>query len=225
MISTYSLALVDPDETFARSLRSHLELDSFRVSWYSTTASAAAALQNGTFDLCVLSIDLREIDGVEICRTLRQHGVTMPVIAVTSRFEAERSADALAAGADDVVSRTITARELIARIKAVLRRGGKNAVGPAYEDDDLKVLLDQMRAIVRGEIISLSRGEARVLAILIHESPAPVPASRLWNELSMEEQSLKQATIEARIKSLRRKLGRDRIETRARLGYAFIARH
>ena len=223
MAGTYFIAVVEPDQARGRSLRALLEAERFRVESFDNAAAAMPALHNGVFDLCLLSLDLPNVDGIELCRSMRLSGVSAPVIGVTARFEEARRIDALAAGADDVVPRDISARELIARARSVLRRNGNGSGGASFEDGELKVLLDQMRAVVNGRTVPFARGEARVLSILIHEAPAPVSSARLRLELiAMGERDLKATTIEARIKSLRRKLGRHRIETRARYGYAFV---
>ncbi|HVS30989.1 MAG TPA: response regulator transcription factor [Thermoanaerobaculia bacterium] len=222
---SHSLAIVEGDEVQARELRARLVHAGFSVRCYATTTAALAGLHSGAYDLCLLDIDLPAVDGVDLCQALRASGVSIPIIAVTSGPQEEsRRVEALSAGADDVVPKTISSRELVARVRAVLRRSGRVSAALAYQDEELRVDLDQMRAVVAGRPVALSRGEARVLSILIHEAPAPVPSSRLCRELSPEEDQLKQTTVEARIKSLRRKLGPHRIETRARFGYAFVKR-
>lgn len=221
----HSIVIINRDEVHSRTLRTLLVATGFRVQSHTSTASALPGLQSGTYDLCLLEIDLPEIDGVDICRAIRSSGVTVPIIAMTANTNEEsRRTQALGAGADDVVPKSMGLRELVARMRAVLRRSGRELSSVAYEDEELTVQLDQMRAILGGREIPLSRGEARVLSILIGEAPAPVPSIRLWRELSPEEDHLKPATVEARIKSLRRKLGANRIETRARFGYAFVLR-
>lgn len=218
----FTLALIESDATHRRALRSLLEAEEFRVHTYETAGMALNAVRAASFDVCVLDLDLPDADGIAVCGTIRREKPRMPVIASTERYEEFRCVEALLAGADDVVPKPVSGRELLARIRAVLRRSGKQRSGPTYQDDQLTVLIDEMRVVVRDRPVPLSLGETRVLALLIRESPAPVSVTRIHRELATGDAEIKRGTIEARIKSLRRKLGKDRIETRAQFGYVFV---
>jgi DNA-binding response OmpR family regulator len=148
---------------------------------------------------------------------MRRENPLVPIIGATEHPDDWPRVDALIAGADDVVAKRTNGRELVARILAVLRRSGKETSAAAYQDEELTVLLDEMRVIVRGEPVPLSLGETRVLALLIREAPAPLSLDRIRSELAVRE-----STIVARVKSLRQKLGRHRIEMRPRYGYVFV---
>jgi DNA-binding response OmpR family regulator len=213
----FSLAVVEADPAYGRALRAVLEAEEFRVRFYESAEAALSAIHSTAFDLYLLDLDIPGRDGVALCGEMRRENPIVPIIGATERADDWPRVDALIAGADDVVAKRTNGRELVARILAVLRRSGKETAAAAYQDEELTVLLDEMRVIVRGQPVPLSLGETRLLAMLIREAPAPLSLERIRSELAVRE-----STIVARVKSLRQKLGRQRIEMRPRYGYVFV---
>jgi DNA-binding response OmpR family regulator len=210
------VAVVDADETFTRVVRTCLESEGFDVNVFPDRASARSALATMTFDLVLLDRDLPDGDGLDIVRAA---GDTTPAIIVTRRGGEEDRIAGFAAGADDYVRKPVNVRELSARARAVLRRA-RSTNGAAYHSRSLEILLDAMIVIRDGVTTPLSLGEAEVLAVLIRHAPAAVPVTRIAGELRAPGREVARTTVEARVKSLRRKLG-DAIESRPGLGYAF----
>ncbi|HEX2061227.1 MAG TPA: DNA-binding response regulator, partial [Thermoanaerobaculia bacterium] len=125
---------------------------------------------------------------------------------------ADTCVHALECGADDCVTRTISGRELIARIRSVLRR-----TGPKHDQHAVIVSLSEMRVRMGNTVHNLSRGETALLTVLLQHAPTPVPITRLVQLLGA-----RRSTIETQIKSLRRKLGPGRLISRAKLGYQWV---
>ena len=218
----FSLAVVEADPAYGRALRAVLEAEEFRVRFYESAEAALSAIHSTAFDLYLLDLDIPGRDGVAVCGEMRRENPIVPIIGATERSDDWPRVDALIAGADDVVGKRTNGRELVARILAVLRRSGKETSAAAYQDEELTVLLEEMRVIVRGEAVPLSLGETRVLALLIREAPAPLSLTRIQSELAIGDDPIRDSTIVARVKSLRQKLGRHRIEMRPRFGYVFV---
>ena len=220
----FSLAVIEADPSYGRALRAVLEAEEFRVRFYETAEAALSTIHSTTFDLYLLDLDIPGRDGVAICAEIRRENPLVPIIGATERSDDWPRVDALVAGADDVVTKRTNGRELVARILAVLRRSGRETAAAAYQDEELTVLLDEMRVIVRGEAVPLSLGETRMLALLIREAPAPLSLDRIQSELAIGDDQVRESTIIARVRSLRQKLGRHRIEMRPRFGYVFVGR-
>lgn len=216
------VALIDEDREFVRSVRLTFEREDFAVEWFPTAATGLAAVTTRHFDLVL--IDSRLPDAIVACRAIRRHPhrLHLPIIAFAAAATEDDRVTALEAGADDHVSKPPNMRELLARVRAVLRRGRPSENGADYSDPQLTISIGASLVVRDGKRIPLSRGEADVLALLLRASPAVLSVEQMRAELSTAARPVTRTTIEARIKSLRRKIGRDRIETRTGFGYAFV---
>ncbi|HKR62266.1 MAG TPA: HTH domain-containing protein, partial [Thermoanaerobaculia bacterium] len=155
-------------------------------------------------------LELTDTDPFAVCREASR---LLPVIAMTSKQEEERCVRAFENGADDCVARRIPGRELIARIRNVLRRADEEK----HDTDALLTAVSEMRIRDGGETQELTRGEAELLALLLSRTPTPMTASEMSDILGV-----KRGTLETRIKTLRKKLGADKLVSRGRLGYQLV---
>lgn len=204
-----SVAIID--ETRCAELRGAIEAAGFRAECFATATGALAQLRTRTFALAILDLGLRDTDPFAVCREISRH---LPIITVASELGEETCVKALECGADDCVSRATSGRELIARIRNVLRRSTSQDES-AY--DSLSVSISEMRIRTATETHDLTRGETELLAVLIQHAPAPLPVRRIAELLDA-----RRGTIESRIKSLRRKLGGGRLVSRGGLGYQLV---
>lgn len=203
------LAIIEPDAGYAASLRATLEAAGFRAECFTSASSAMSELRTRAFALAILGLDVRDTDPYAVCREVSPH---LPIITVARECTSDCCIRALECGADDCVMRTTAGRELVARVHNVLRRT------PHREDyDSLETSLSEMRVRAGDATHDLTRGETEVLAILVQHAPAPVSITRMCELLPV-----KRGTIESRIKSLRRKLGRERLVSRGSLGYQLV---
>lgn len=204
------LAIIDPTAS-STILRRDIEAAGFRADCFVDASTALAALRLRPYALALLDLDLREGDPFGVCREVSS---LVPVIAMTADSREDICVQAFESGADDCVVRTLAGRELVARVRNVLRRSGSENEAATRELDTLSISLPEMR-IRKGDVVhELSRGETEVLTLLLERSPAPITTVEMARVLPA-----KRATIESRIKSLRRKLGPDRLVTRGRFGY------
>ena len=191
--------------------RRDIEAAGFRADCFADAPSAIAALRRRPYALAILELDLREGDPFHVCREVSS---IVPVIAMTSECVEEVCVRAFESGADDCVKQTLTGRELVARVRNVLRRSSGENDAITCDFDKLSISLAEMR-VRNGDVVhELSRGEAEVLTLLLERSPAPITTIEMARALPA-----KRATIESRIKSLRKKLGPGRLVTRGRFGY------
>jgi DNA-binding response OmpR family regulator len=163
------ILLVDDDHTVAEVVVRYLELDGFEVEWVADGRAAVDRALADPPDLIVLDLMLPHVDGLEVCRRVRALN-PVPVIMLTARSEESDRVGGLDLGADDYVSKPFSPRELVSRVKAVLRRtaGATSANGPTkLEAGDLVVDVPARQAFLRGTPVPLTAREFELLAHLM----------------------------------------------------------
>jgi DNA-binding response OmpR family regulator len=175
-------------------------------------------------DLIVLDIMLPVIDGFEVCRVLKSGEKTadIPIIILSAKSQETDKVVGLELGADDYVTKPFSPRELIARIKAVLRRHKEQ---PAAEIKRGQIVIDSIKhkVLVKGQEVELTATEFRLLESLAMKPGVVFSRNQLLDAAGTDESMVYDRTIDAHVKSLRRKLGRakDYIETVRGVGYRF----
>jgi two-component system catabolic regulation response regulator CreB len=197
------LAIIETDIALATQLRSAVESAGFRAELFETARPALPLLRDRAFALAIIDLDLDDV--LEICRDLSP---CLPLIAVGAA--AELCVRAIESGADDCICRPVADRELIARIRNVLRRAGSGRP----EHDPLAAVVSEMRVRVGEQVRTLTRGEAALLGVLLDHAPAPMTVMDIARAIGA-----KRGTVESRIKSLRKKLGEGVLVSRGRWGY------
>lgn len=172
-------------------------------------------------DLVLLDLMLPGLDGLSICRRMREIPALAAtrVIMLTARTQSEDIVRGLECGADDYVTKPFDRAVLLARIRAVLRRGDVVRTG---EDFDGLRLNDEERLVsLNGKELKLTPGEIRILALLIAHRGRVLARSRILDAVQREEKSVTERTIDVQIANLRRKLGNwaEHIETIRGIGY------
>jgi DNA-binding response OmpR family regulator len=198
--------VVDDELPLRRLLRLHLAKEGFTVLEASTGAEALEHLRNGDVDVALVDVMLPEIDGFELVRLVRRDS-TVPIILVTARGEETSRVAGLEVGADDYVVKPFSAPEVVARVRAQLRR----AQGFASDTGTLRggrVELDTLarRCVVDGREIELTRREFDLLATLL-EHPSQVLSRVQLLEAAWETAYLSEKTVDVHVSSLRKKLG------------------
>ncbi|HEV2994310.1 MAG TPA: response regulator transcription factor [Acidimicrobiia bacterium] len=210
--------LVEDDLTIAVPLVRGLEREGFSVQHAESGADARGALDGPAPDVVLLDLGLPDVDGFDLCRELRAAS-TVPIIVVTARSEEVDRVVGLELGADDYVVKPFGFRELVARIRAVLRRGAARgdpsaALGPLVVDRRTR------HALVDGRPLTLTPKEFDLLALLADDPGAVCSRQRILDEVWDPHWYGPTKTLDVHIASLRRKLGRpDLIETVRGVGY------
>ena len=202
-----TILVVDDEPQILRLVRDYLEHAGFKVLTAADGASALRAVRTGKPDLVVLDLGLPNVDGLDVARGLRKDGA-LPIIMLTARAgEADRVVG-LELGADDYVTKPFSPRELLARIRAVLRRS-EAARSPA---DVIKVgqsfVIDvpHMRTTIDGREIDLTRTEFQLLTTMAREPGRVFSRAQLLDAVSGVAVESYERAIDAHIKNIRRKI-------------------
>jgi two-component system catabolic regulation response regulator CreB len=215
--------LVEDEGAIAQTIEFALREDGFESAHALTGRDALRLAATTTFDLAILDVGLPDIGGFALCRELRR-GRDLPVIFLTARdAEADRVLG-LELGADDYVSKPFSPRELVARVRAVLRRSqGATSVataGGAFAHDP-----EGHRVHFRGQLLDLTRYEYGLLAALLQRPGAILSRAQLMDRVWGADSDSTDRTVDTHIKTLRAKLHAidphaDPIRTQRGLGYS-----
>jgi DNA-binding response OmpR family regulator len=216
------ILIVEDDDAIAKPLAAGLEREGFDVTRVSTGEDA---LEAAVPDLVLLDLRLPGMDGTEVCRRLRARS-DVPIIVVTAKGEEVDRVVGLELGADDYIVKPFGFRELLARIRAVMRRthpgGGDRSrivLGP------LEIDVRGRRAILDGDVLPLTTKEFDLLALLASEPGTVVSRRRILREVWDTEWFGPTKTVDVHVASLRKKLGDPGwIETVRGIGLRLVAR-
>ena len=204
--------VVDDEQKIVRIARDYLEQSGFRVLSASNGPLALAAARHDRPDLIVLDLMLPGMDGLDVCRALRRES-DVPIIMLTARAEEADRLIGLELGADDYIVKPFSPRELVARVRALLRRAQGKVTSPKrIRVGDLEVDLEGHRVSRAGQAIKLTPLEFSILAILAQRPGQTFTRAQLLDRLHGVAYGGIDRSIDAHIKNLRRKLGDDPVE-------------
>ncbi len=213
------ILLVDDDPTILQLLKLFLENEGYQVL---TAESGSAGLEVAAKqlpDLAILDVIMPVMDGFETCRRLRELGV-QSILVMSHRHDERSVVKALELGADDYLRKPFEVPVLLAKIRTLLRRNGRQVPGESfvYNDGQLLIDLNRRRVEVRGKPVQLTPTEFRLLSTLLQNVGRVVPHEELIREVWGIEGSASLASLKVYIHYLRRK-----IEDRPREPYYLLA--
>ena len=200
-----ALLIVEDDETIGGVLRSSLSAHGHQVTWATTAVSALAATDDRTFDLVLLDLGLPDMDGIELCRQLRSDQPAAVVVVLTARDEEIDVVVGLEAGADDYLTKPFRLGELLARIRAHLRRSQPDqpivsTVGPLRVDQETR------RAYLGSVELTLRSKEFDLLARFLAAPGAALSRATLMADVWDPQWFGSTKTLDVHVSSLRSKL-------------------
>ena len=216
------LLLVEDDDAIGRLVKSYLEQqDGWQVLWLRSGEEAVAELRRHPVRFVVLDIGLPGIDGFEVCRQMRAQS-KVPIVMLTARDEEPDRVAGLEIGADDYVSKPFRMEEVLARLRALIRRSS-GQVSPELRCGAVALDPRMARVTLKGIPVKLTGHEFRVLSYLMHHRGRVVSQSELTEHIYARDADRDSNTVEVFIARLRRKLGASIIETVRGLGYRIEA--
>jgi DNA-binding response OmpR family regulator len=204
------ILVVDDEPQIVRVLKGYLEAAGFQVITAYDGAEALAAFRHTAPDLVVLDLMLPEVDGLDVARAIRRES-DVPLIMLTARVDEADRLIGLELGADDYVTKPFSPREVVARVRAVLRRaaGGPEPIGRVLSAGDVTLDLDKRQVSVAGRSVELTPTEFDLLAALV-ESPGRVfSRMQLLDKVQGYAYEGYERTIDAHVKNLRQKIEPD----------------
>lgn len=219
------ILLIEDDVDLAASLGPALRKEGYEVDHQATGAGGLAAALDNPPDLLLLDLNLPDMDGITICRELRDSDAVgdLPILMLTARsMEADR-VRGLDVGADDYVSKPFSLRELKSRINAQLRRRRLDQGTPdnIYRDDRLEVRREEMIVRLDDRPVRITAREMELLWYLIASRPRVVRRESILERVWGLSAEVTTRTIDVHVRALRKKLGQGAIETVIGQGYRF----
>ena len=224
-----TILIVEDDVALARGLAHNLEFEGYRVLSARDAETGLEILKKRSVDLVVLDVMLPRMSGFDLCRSLRAGDTRTPVVMLTARGEEIDRVLGLELGADDYVTKPFSVRELLARIKAVLRRTGG---GPPDPDrcsfGEVVIDFQRFEAQVKGRPIHLSPKEFGLLRFLIQNEGRPVSRDELLDQVWGYDALPTTRTVDNHVSEIRAKLEDDpsrprHILTVHGVGYKFVS--
>lgn len=198
--------VIDDEIQIRRALRTILETRGYEVTSAETGAEAVAALTQRTPDLIILDLSLPDIDGIELCDQMRTW-LAIPILVLSVRSDEADKIGALETGADDYLTKPFSAGELVARVRALLRRSaGGVAPPPVITLEDLTIDIAAHRVIRGGEEVTLTPIEFSILAQLAQNADRLVTWSQLSDAVWGPEWLADVRTIRVHVSNLRKKV-------------------
>jgi DNA-binding response OmpR family regulator len=225
------ILVIEDDPAILRGLADNLKYESYGVLTATTGEAGLAALRSNKPDLVILDLMLPGVSGYEVCRRLRAQGDHTPILMLTARAEEADRVLGLDLGADDYVTKPFSVRELLARVRALLRRTqtGKPAMPDELRFSDVSVDFRSYEAARGGQPLELTRKEFGVLRYLASRPGEVVSRDELLNAVWGYESYPTTRTVDNHVASLRAKIERDPAEpeylrTVHGVGYKFVTK-
>jgi DNA-binding response OmpR family regulator len=225
------ILIVEDEYQMAQALKDNFEIEGYEVFLTYDGVSGLNQILEGAYDLIILDVMLPKISGFDICKTIRQKGIETPVIMLTARGEEYDKVNGLEVGADDYVTKPFSLIELMARVKAVLRRG----ISQKKDDSShtfiligrLHVDFSTYTAVIDDAQIKMSHTEFEILKYLWHKKNETVKRDDIMKQVYGIEGDITSRTIDNFIVKLRQKIEIDAanpkyILTVHGLGYKFV---
>lgn len=225
-MSKAKVLIVDDEEDILELLRFNLTREGYAVVDARNGNDALRAVREAQPDAVILDIMLPGRDGLDVCRALKSHAesVNIPVIMLTAKGEEVDIVTGLEIGADDYLSKPFSPRVLLARLKAVLRRGQTQEIsGDVADFGELQIFHEQHVVKVEGKPVEFTATEFKILTMLVRRPGWVFSREQIVDEVAGGHSDVTSRTVDVHVVSMRRKLGTSGalVETVRGVGYRF----
>jgi two-component system catabolic regulation response regulator CreB len=222
------ILIVEDEPSICENVVYALEADGFAVATATTGRDALEQMKSQTFDLIILDVGLPDMTGFEVCKAIRKTQ-SLPILFLTARSSEVDRVVGLEIGGDDYVVKPFSPRELVARVRAILRRVSATPLPPNAHDAAIPLVIDDVRcqAIYFGTSLNLSRYEFRMLKAFAAHPGRVFSREQLMDHASEEPDASMERTVDTHIKTLRSRMrgvrsGIDPIVTHRGIGYSLL---
>lgn len=216
------ILLVEDEPNLLQQITESLTAQGYVIDTAIDGAAAHYMASVENYDAVILDLGLPQIDGLTVLKRWRAEGLTMPVLILTARDSWHEKVSGMDAGADDYVTKPFHTQELLARVRALLRRAAGHA-SATLQCGDLQLNTRQAQFSLADQVLSLTGHEYKVLAYLMHNMEQVVSRTELTEHIYAQDQDRDSNTIDVFIGRLRKKLPAAYIQTVRGLGYKLIA--
>lgn len=205
-----TVVIVEDEPDISELISIHLQKNGFRSKCFENGKDFFVYIEKEKPSLLVLDLMLPDMDGIEICKKIRSHAVIsdLPIIMLTARSDETDKILGLELGADDYVTKPFSPKELVARVKAVLRR--QLAPGTSKKitvGKDLEIDLEKFEVVLSGQKVDLTITEFKILELLSSKTGWVFPRDKILDHLWGDEKAVIDRTVDVHIRHLREKLG------------------
>jgi len=215
------ILVAEDDEALATALRFSLGQAGYAADRVAHGLAADDLLKDGVFDLLILDLGLPRLDGLEVLRRLRKRGATLPVLILSARERPEEKVEALDLGADDYLAKPFSQAELLARVRALLRRG-QGGVATVLLYAELAFDTVSRTVTVRGKPATMSVLETSLVEILLRRFGRVVSKDQLVEQLYNYDREVSHNAIEVYIHRVRKKLAGAGVAVRTSYGRGYL---
>src|SRR5437867_1359287 len=220
-IDVKTILVVDDEPQIAEIATDYLRLAGFDVITAGDGVRALEAVRGRRPDLVVLDLGLPRMDGTEVARTIRRES-DLPIIMLTARVQEDDRLHGLEIGADDYITKPFSPRELVARVRAVLRRTEKrSADADCFRAGDVVIDVPRMRVTRADMPIELTPTEFQIVATLARHAGRVFTRTQLLDAVSGSSAEAFDRAVDSHVKNIRRKLGAHYIQSVYGIGYKF----
>ncbi|MEH6533175.1 MULTISPECIES: response regulator transcription factor [Photobacterium] len=216
------ILVVEDEITLGEQIIDGLESNGWIAELSSDGIDALYRATSEPWDVIVLDLGLPKLDGLTVLKSIRDENVNTPVVILSARNELTQRVEGLNAGADDYLTKPFQMVELIARLRAQLRRSTGNA-SPVIQVQELSLDTRTSNVLWQGQVVDLTALEFKVLSYLMHNTDKVISRTELVEHIYKQDFDRDSNTIEVFIGRIRRKIGNDVIKTVRGLGYRINA--
>lgn len=213
------ILLVEDDLSLGEGIRTALRRGAFAVDWVQDGNAAVLAAEDGEFDLVVLDLGLPRVDGIEVIRRVRAAGNTVPILVLSARERAIDRTLGLDVGADDYLGKPFDTPELLARVRALVRRSSGRAQ-PTLDAGGLHLDPATLEARWNGRSLDLTRREFALLRLLMEQNGRPMARDTIQKHLYGWDEDVASNAVDVHVHQLRRKVHASIVRTVRGIGYA-----
>lgn len=215
--------IIEDEKRILMALEDNLKLEGYRIDSALDGEEGLSRVMENKYDLIILDIMLPKMNGFDVCRQIRQKGISTPILMLTAKSQEIDKVLGLELGADDYVTKPFSSRELLARVKALLRRAKPHEQEKeVYDFGELEIDFKKYEAKKRGELIFLTALEFSLLFILVKHNGEVVSRDVILDEVWGDDVFVQPRTVDKHIAELRKKIENDPSHPRHILGVRSI---